>query len=523
MNLSPEILYYEMQSSVVFHNIIPDQNLQISDIRFITQNISEKYETGYAYLCRAAELPAGEAIPPGCCFLCMGQANDINAAQYQHINLLLFAFRDFSDFCNRILNIFSTYNKSWKRIEEYFSLCRQIDNHALDLIAELVGSPLCMMDANYNVFAHSIQIAPLEDKLWYYLVKGYGYHYYDIVCQSHPRLEEVAKMENGELETVNNIGGHTLRVKAIYVNGIPVAFLGMHSMSANALPFPAHMVQLFNHAVRFLQSKNTLLKHVQKSRGKAHEQFMEDLLTGKCNHMKDLQECIAVADIPRGDFYLLGVVYFETQTPMAYNHIGMMDCIENTFSTSKCIKFENYVIILTSLKQEEVFDRKIAICSSAMLKNLLNECSAKIIFSWFYENLLETPDIFGRLKEIKKAEFIKATAHTMIHSDMYYTALVMKQLEKLHIIDVLNHPDVQKLTHYDEANHTELYLTLSMYLKNNCSIATTANIMHLHRNTLQYRLRQIESLTAIDFSNARARAQLIYAIDATDYRNGLYN
>lgn len=61
-----------------------------------------------------------------------------------------------------------------------------------------------MMDANYNVFAFSQKFKPIDDKLWCYLEK-YGYHYYDIVCRSHLRREEVAKekTENWKRSTIS--------------------------------------------------------------------------------------------------------------------------------------------------------------------------------------------------------------------------------------------------------------------------------------------------------------------------------
>lgn len=522
MNISAEILEHELCEKVVLKNIVYKQELMLEGIRFITPHRPMEFQMNQAYVCRADELPRGNMLPAGCCVLCMGIPESVAIEEYLHISILFVEMTNFAEFSNLLLNIFKKYNLLEKRLDDHFQMLSQIDDSTIDLIAELVKNPLCIMDANYNAFAFSQKLKPPGDKLWDYLEKGYGYHYYDIVCKSQPRLEEVAKAENGEIEMVNNISGRILRVKAIYVNNVPIAFLGMHAMQDTTQPFSPHTVQLFHFAVNYLQRRSNLLKRIQKSRGKKHEQFLEDLLSGKCQQNEDIPQCLNVVGIKPGDFYLIGMIYFNAETPMAYNHIAMMDYIENMFKTSRCVKFENYVIVLTSLNQEEVFERKIQICVSETLITLLNECNGKAIFSWPFESILDVPYVYAQLKEAKDMEIIKNNKETIIRYGAYSIALVMKQMQELHILGVLGSSAIRKLSYYDHVNNAELYLTLKMYLKNNCSISTTASAMHLHRNTLQYRLRQIETITDIDFDNANARARLLYAIDATDYLQGTY-
>lgn len=515
MNISAEILEYELRKRVIRKNILHSKSLKIEGIRFLTGHQTMALEKNWAYVCRADDLPRGDVLPAGCCVLCMGLPQTLEIRAYQHLSILFVGMNDFAAFSNFLLNIFRKYNQLEEKLENHFRTLSQIDDHTIDLLAGLVGKPLCMLDPNYNAFAFSQKVKPHGDKLWDYLERGYGYHYYDIVCKSQPRLEDVVRTEDGEIETVNNISGRILRVKAICVNSLPIAFLGMHPTEDT--------VQLFHYVVSYLQRKSNLLKRVQKSRGKKHEQFLEDLLSRKCEKKEDIPQSMDVVGIKKGDFYLLGMIYFKAETPMAYNHIAMMDYIENMFKTSRCVKYQNYVMVLTSLKQEEVFERRISICDSETLVTLLNECNGKAIFSWPYEDLLDTPHVYEQLKEVKDMEIIRNNAETVIKHGAYSIALVMKQMQERHILGVLSSSAIRKLSYYDHVNNAELYLTLKMYLKNNCSIATTANAMHLHRNTLQYRLRQIEAVTDIDFSNANVRARLLYAIDATDYLQGTHS
>ncbi|MCD8149367.1 MAG: helix-turn-helix domain-containing protein [Clostridiales bacterium] len=67
------------------------------------------------------------------------------------------------------------------------------------------------------------------------------------------------------------------------------------------------------------------------------------------------------------------------------------------------------------------------------------------------------------------------------------------------------HPDIMKLRKYDEQKGTELCQTLQIYLDNNTSQAKTAEILYIHRNTVNYRLNQCMQIMETDF---KERAEL---------------
>lgn len=60
---------------------------------------------------------------------------------------------------------------------------------------------------------------------------------------------------------------------------------------------------------------------------------------------------------------------------------------------------------------------------------------------------------------------------------------------------------IHRLLLEDERNHTELYETLKMYLLCGNNITVAAKMLHIHRNTLVYRLKQIRECLEIDFND----------------------
>lgn len=63
-----------------------------------------------------------------------------------------------------------------------------------------------------------------------------------------------------------------------------------------------------------------------------------------------------------------------------------------------------------------------------------------------------------------------------------------------------------------EPEHKELLRTLRTFVSNQYDRAATSEALHVHRNTLAYRLRRIEEVTGLDLDSARDRASAYLAI-----------
>lgn len=78
---------------------------------------------------------------------------------------------------------------------------------------------------------------------------------------------------------------------------------------------------------------------------------------------------------------------------------------------------------------------------------------------------------------------------------------------------------IGKLNQYDEKSNSELVTTLKQYIKCNYKSKETAEKLHLHRNTLAYRLDKIREILACDLEdgNNNIRIQMgLYAKDLID-------
>ena len=70
------------------------------------------------------------------------------------------------------------------------------------------------------------------------------------------------------------------------------------------------------------------------------------------------------------------------------------------------------------------------------------------------------------------------------------------------------HPALDKLRSYDRSNQSDMLETLKVYLDNDRNAQRCANMLYLHRNSLQYRVRRIQEIAGIDLDDPNERAYL---------------
>ena len=97
--------------------------------------------------------------------------------------------------------------------------------------------------------------------------------------------------------------------------------------------------------------------------------------------------------------------------------------------------------------------------------------------------------------------------------DHYYMHHILNSFSQKSESDTFCYPKLQKLLEYDRKNGTDLAYSLYMYLICERNSIVASNEMFIHRNTLIYRLKKIDSLVNIDYENYDERRYLILSYE----------
>ncbi|MNC44247.1 Purine catabolism regulatory protein [compost metagenome] len=88
--------------------------------------------------------------------------------------------------------------------------------------------------------------------------------------------------------------------------------------------------------------------------------------------------------------------------------------------------------------------------------------------------------------------------------------------QNLHDATEVFHKVLGGLAEYDKAQHAPLIHTLRTFLENNRSWVNTALKLHIHKQTLVYRVRRIEEITGRSLDSTDDVSILWFAIKAAD-------
>ena len=116
------------------------------------------------------------------------------------------------------------------------------------------------------------------------------------------------------------------------------------------------------------------------------------------------------------------------------------------------------------------------------------------------------------LLEIKR-RFPEETKSAFYYSDLgYYRYLPYILREKqLHPAE---NPVLKKLRKYDREHNGDLLQTLEVFLNNDSNVKEAADLLHIHVNTLTYRLKRIAEIGGIDLNNADQKVTLYLDLKA---------
>jgi DNA-binding PucR family transcriptional regulator len=81
---------------------------------------------------------------------------------------------------------------------------------------------------------------------------------------------------------------------------------------------------------------------------------------------------------------------------------------------------------------------------------------------------------------------------------------------------------LQPLALADHKQSGNLLETLKTYLENECELRATASSLHIHYNTLRYRLERIEEILQVNLSDPATRQKLRLALLLNETFNFLY-
>ena len=363
--------------------------------------------------------------------------------------------------------------------------------------------PMFVFDSNFQVIAASFDAAddPLQGKS---IIESGGFtqNEFDIMNQTH----SYKKMMQSEhpIKLVHPVHGYKQLLCTIdtHKNMGHIVINGIHR---NFNKIDAQMLYLLKKAIDQQMKKDEFIRN---NRGFHYEYFLRDLLDEKIAVGKPLFARMNYVHTEfNGTLYCM--IIEAARSSHTLNTMHIRSVFETDFSNTLTLMYNGSILVLFRLLDNSYF-------TDTDYQKIQNICEKYSLYAGMgncFRNIFQLPEYYHQaLRSIELGICQKNEPSLFLYEDYYldHMATVFMQKESA---STFCHPQLKLLLDFDEANQTHLAEILYVYLICERNIATASEHMQMHRNTLVYRLKKINSLVTINYESYEERQHIILSYE----------
>lgn len=238
------------------------------------------------------------------------------------------------------------------------------------------------------------------------------------------------------------------------------------------------------------------------------EQFIVNLINGEKYNYDKFAESISNYqkwDF-NGNYYLVKVMWEDSKPLDVLNFI--FNEIKKIFDNSLFITYDEYEIFIINLKDLNYIPDEII----KKFTNILSERKLFAGFSLRFDNIksLKSQYIFAS-QALKIGMSLDSKSNLFYYSDyLFYDVInnIFNADIKFDIKDLCMR-EIVKIHEYDKNNSTDYLISLYNYIICERSLVKASKYLHIHRNSLVYRLDKISEYVKIDYNDPNIRNHII--------------
>ncbi|MFC4767595.1 PucR family transcriptional regulator [Effusibacillus consociatus] len=382
----------------------------------------------------------------------------------------------------------------------------------VDTISEVLHCPVTLEDANHRLLAYSSHDPQTDPARIATII---GRRVPEKVINSLWREGIIQQLANSDepirIAAINDVGLGNRVAIAIRKNQDVLGYIWALQVDN---PFRDEAMAQLKKAAQAAKTKLLQLRVQKRKQEEGLQQFFWQLLTGHLKSDSLIRENAQKLQLVLPNFFKVLVFEFAEEIS---SHLQQK--IQYLITTTQRIRIICYAI-----------DRNQLILLSAPL----NEVPSKQDFADFIRNFKTQMKDRFRVAPIEagcgslgskdytrvesgyqealtvlqiKKQFPKETKAIHDYEDLgfyRYLPFILQQQRHSHI----ENPCLKKLRDYDREHNTELFQTLEAYLTSDSNVKDAAELLHVHVNTLNYRLMRISEITGINLKDMDQKVSL---------------
>lgn len=378
-----------------------------------------------------------------------------------------------------------------------------------NLSKDVLKNPIIIFDPVFSVLAHTDN--PAKNDEGFFMIVDRGYTPPQIMAdimqlsKSNHNFGLRTFIEKGRLKSP-----YIKSIFPIKVNNIVVSTICMHYTVNDISQGIIDLLNYFTKKLSIWFNKKTPDKLPLSNVYNDYEQLFTYILNHTIDEL-DITHMASVIGIPVQASFGLFVINLPSSPMRKY----ILNRVSERLPTLKCIIYDKCVMLVSIFSSKYRKESEFRDTIYDALNKLLNEISCTCGSSRPFENICELRNAY--IQACKAAELGIKMRNNKHHLHSLYEQEVTNIFEYnnlyfYHMIECTSKevtmeslcaPQLLKLLAYDEKNGTDNYKVLFTYLETSRKTAETANLLHMHRNNVNYRIKRIEELFDINIDDAQ--------------------
>ncbi len=358
----------------------------------------------------------------------------------------------------------------------------------VDTATQIFGNPVYVVDLQSKYLAISGGLIP--DNEFFNADRQSGYISERGLCFIRAnRLDEKIRKCDTAYYCINELIQKGMLVDAVRIQGIEVAHIMMLESERPFRDFDADFFHRFSNLISMELQKDSAYA---RNKGVMYSYFLSDLLNNPGQDAARIRQRLQMLGYNlKETFYIIAIPPAGHSTSDLQLNIILERLIQILSGSIYVIYNDTIVFFISRALFQNLSDYEITQLADYLLANQL-----KAGISNFFQHLEDMPCFYQQAVDaVNLGIKLKDPSPIYYYSD-YYVYKMLETAEKNAInIRFLIHPGLMKLYLYDQQKNAELIVILKEYLHHPGQTSLAAKNLHIHKNTLLYRLGKIKELT----------------------------
>lgn len=468
-------------------------NPDLAYIRFLTDKY-QSYSASVLYLTNTDLLPETNMDSPIIIF-CLGHLTDCHI--YENSNFQIVSFEpDISqgELMNFILECLTEIQQITAGMHLLVNALFSGNGlqYLIDTATDLFGNPIYVTDLQHKYLAMSAGIIP--ENIFFNEERSAGYiSTTGIQYILKNKLNEKVRDANHALYHYNKLIERGMLIAAVNIQNIEIGHVMMLESEHDFRTFDKEFFHRFSKLISMELQKDSAFR---RNKGVMYSYFLSDLIKHPSKNTNEIRNRLKIMGYDLQEtFYLIAIPSVGHST----SDLGMEVILERMqliLSKSIYVIYEDTIVFLISRKLEQ----NLSEYEMQQLESFLKANHLKAGVSNFFQNLEETSLFYQQAVSCVLLGLKLDTSKSIYYFRDYYFYKMLENYEKEDSqIRLLIQPGLMRLYLHDKKHGTDFMETIMELLKHPGQPAIIAENLHIHKNTLLYRMGKIKQITGCNF------------------------